>query len=139
MSVAVVDSFLSVHVKKQQGKLPASAAATLDFRIKHIYEVAIISQTGQRIAGGLPAEVILQLALPGDVFGDDFVGFQLALLVEDVSSAEPDLQGRMVLPLPFYFDWIDEGLRVRLTQQLGSSARILNNVTGKVQSQEFLS
>src|SRR5216684_9330987 len=139
MSVTVVDSFQVVHVKKQQSKLPARAVAPLDFRIKHIYEVAIVGQTGQRIAGGLPAEVILQLSLPGDVFGDDFVGFQLALLVEHFSSAEPDLQGRMVLPLPFYFDWIDEGLRVRLTQQLRSSARILNNFTGKVQSQEFFS
>ena len=77
--------------------------------------MAIVSQTGQRIAGGLPAEMILQLSLLGHVFGDDFIGFQLALLAEHFSPAESDLQGRMVLPLPFYFDWIDEDIRARLT------------------------
>ncbi len=44
--------------------------------------MAIVGQPSQRIAGGLLAEVTLQLALPGDVFGDDLVTFQLALLAE---------------------------------------------------------
>ncbi|OLD58972.1 MAG: hypothetical protein AUF60_07540 [Gemmatimonadetes bacterium 13_1_20CM_69_28] len=76
--------------------------------------------------------MILQLTLPGDVFGDDLVGAQIALLAEDFSSAEPDLHGRMILPLPFYFDGIDESIRARLTQQLRTSARVLNNVAREV-------
>src|SRR6266566_2190099 len=107
MSVAVVDSFQIIQVEEQQGKLPARALAALDFQIEHIYEVAIVGQTGQRIAGCLPTEVILQLALSGDVFGNDLVGFQLAPLAENFSPAEPDLHDRMVLSLPFYFDGID--------------------------------
>ena len=39
-------------------------------RRQHIYEAAIVGQTGQRVAGCLPTEVILQLSLPGDVFGE---------------------------------------------------------------------
>jgi hypothetical protein len=45
--VAVVDSFQSVHVKEQQGKLSVRAAATLDFRVKHIHEMAIVGETCQ--------------------------------------------------------------------------------------------
>src|SRR5713226_313347 len=132
MSVAVVDCLQSVQVKEQQGKLSARAPATLDLRIEHVYEAAIVGQTGQWIAGCLPTEMILQLSLPGDVFGDDLVGVQLALLAEDFSSAEPNLQGGMVLPLPFYFDGIDESIRARSTQQVCSCDRVLNNVAGKV-------
>ena len=94
MPVAIVDSFQSVQIKEQHGKLPIRALAALDFRIEDIHKAAIVGQTGQRIAGCLPTEVILQLSLPGDVFGDDLVGVQLALLAEDFSSAEPDLQSR---------------------------------------------
>jgi len=56
--------------KKQQGKLPARAVATLDFAIQHIHEVAMSWQAPvQRIAGCLPADVILQLRRwAGDVF-----------------------------------------------------------------------
>src|SRR5260370_669281 len=64
MPVAVVDSFQSVHVKEQQGKLPAGAAATLDFPIKHIYEVALLGHTGHQIPASLTAQLILQPSPP---------------------------------------------------------------------------
>ena len=120
MSVAVVDQLQSVQVNEQQRKFPARALATLDLQIEHIHEAAIVGQTGQRVAGCQSTQVILQLSLPGNVFGDNLVGFQLALFAEDFSSTEPDLQGRMVLAFPFYFDGIDESYRARLTKQFSS-------------------
>src|SRR5712692_5773200 len=133
VSVAVVDSFQSVHVKEQQGKFPVGTVAALDFRVEHIHQAAIVGQAGQRIAGCLPAEVILQLSLPGDVFDDDLVGFQLSFFAEDFSSTEPDLPDCPVSPHPFCFYGIDESSRAPLTQQLCSSVRVLNNVARKLQ------
>src|SRR4029077_937194 len=75
MSVAIVDLLQSVQVKEQQSKLSVRTLTALDFRIEHIYEVTIVGQTGQRITGRLSPKVIFQLPLPGDVFGDDLIGF----------------------------------------------------------------
>src|SRR6266699_470447 len=122
MSIAVVDSFQSVHVKEQQGKLPARAFTSLDLQIQHIHKVPIVSQTGQRIACCLTAEVILQLPSPGDVFGDNLVGFELAMLAEDVAAGEPHRLGGMVFPLPLYFEGLNLSTCTRLTQLLCSSA-----------------
>src|SRR2546425_13377969 len=105
MSVTVVDSFQSVHVKEQQRKLPAGPIAPPDFPVKHIHEVAIVGQPCQRIAGCLSAQVVLQLSLPGNVFGDDLVGFQLALFAEYFSSAEPDTSSSYGPSASIRFRW----------------------------------
>src|SRR5438309_528393 len=83
-------------------------------------------------------QMVLQLALFGDILSDDLIGVQLALRTQDFLSEEPDFQRCVVLPLPFYFDGVDRSLLVRLPQQLGSFAEILNQATRKVYSQEFL-
>jgi hypothetical protein len=77
--------------------------------------------------------------LPGHVFGDDFVAFQLSLFAEDFPPAEPHLQECIVLPLPLDFDRFDRSIRARLPQQFGSSAGISNHVSRKISPQEFLS
>jgi hypothetical protein len=70
--------------------------------------------------------MIFQFSLPGDIFDDDLVGFQVAVFADDFSAAEPDFQGRLILPLPFDFDGLNESIRAPLTQQLCSLARVLD-------------
>src|SRR5260370_38020845 len=106
MRVAGVDLLQSNQIKSQQGKLPPSALGTLDFHIQHFREMAVVDQSCQRVASCLLTQMILQLALFGDVLSDDLVGVQLALLTHDFLSADPDLQGCAVLSLPFYFDGV---------------------------------
>ena len=64
--------------------------------------MAVVRQAGQGVFGGLLAQIILQLALLGDVLDDDFVTASL-VCVADLASAEPNFQGRAVLPLPVNF------------------------------------
>src|SRR6267142_2760527 len=132
MAVAVVDLFQSIQVKQQQGKLPARALGALDFHIKHFRKMAVVGKSRQWVASRLLTEMILQLALFGDILSDDLIGVQLALLTHDFLSAEPDLQGCAILPFPFYFDRVNGTLLVWLPQQLRASGRILNKVTRKV-------
>src|SRR6267143_5274567 len=136
MTVAVVDSLQSIKVQQQQGKLPPGALRTLDFHIQHFRKMAIVGKSRQRVASRLLTEMILQLALFGDILSDDLIAVQLALLTHDFLSAEPDLQGCAVLPLPFYFDGVNGTLLVWLPQQLRASRRILNKVTRKVYPQQ---
>src|SRR5882724_7015001 len=139
MPVAVVDLLQSIQVKQQQGKLSPRALGTLDFHIEHFGKMAVVGQSCQWVESGLLTEMILQLALFGDILSDDLIAVQLALLINDFLSAAPDLQGCAVLPLPFYFDGVDWTLRVWLPQQLRASHRILNKITRKVYTQQFLS
>ena len=69
--------------------------------------MAVVGQSCQWVARRLLAEMILQLALFGDVLSDDLIGVQLALLTQDFVSAKPDSQRCVVLPLPFYFEGVD--------------------------------
>jgi hypothetical protein len=69
--------------------------------------MAVVGQSCQRVASRLLTQMILQLALFGDVLGDDLIAVQLALLTNDFLSAEPDPQGCAILPLPCYFDGVD--------------------------------
>src|SRR5258708_30448251 len=139
MSEAVVDSFQSLHVKEQQGKLPAGALTSLDLQIEHIHEMSIVGQPRQRIARRLRAKVLLQFSLPGNILGDNFVGFQLALLAEDFSSAQPHFQGGKVLALPIYFDGIGLSIGYGSTHQFLPPSRRLQNLARKAKSQEVLS
>src|SRR5882762_10122270 len=107
MAAAVVDFLQSIQVKQQQGKLPARALGTLDFHIQHFRKMAVVGKSCQWVESGLLTEMILQLALFGDILSDDLIAVQLALLTHDFLSAEPDLQGCAILPLPFYFDGVD--------------------------------
>jgi len=52
--------------------------------------------------------VTLELSLPCDVFGDDLVGFQLALFGEHFSSLSRTLRIAWS-SAPFYFEGIDAG------------------------------
>src|SRR5216684_95338 len=126
MAVAVVDFLQSIQVKQQQGKLPPGALRTLDFHIQHFRKMAIVGQSRQRVASRLLTEMILQLALFGDILTDDLIGVRLALLTPDFLSAEPDPQGCVILPFPLYFDGGDGTLLVWSPQQLRSLDRILN-------------
>src|SRR5437016_3383205 len=101
--------------------------------------MAVVDQSCQRVASCLLTQMILQLALFGDVLSDDLVGVQLALLTHDFLSADPDLQGCAVLSLAFYFDGVDCSLQVWLPQQLRPFVSILNQATQKVYGQQFLS
>src|SRR5216683_7204305 len=139
MSEAVVDSFQPVHVKEQQGKLPAGALTSLDLQIEHIHEMAIVGQPRQRIARCLRAQMLLQFSLPGNILGDNLIGFQLALLAENFSSAQPHFQGGKVLPLPIYFDGIGLSIGNGSAKQLRSPSRVLKNLAGEAKRQEFLS
>ncbi len=69
--------------------------------------MAVVGQSGQWVASRLLTEMIFQLALLGDILSDDLIGVQLALLINDFLSAEPDLYICAVFPLPFYFDGVD--------------------------------
>ena len=82
------------------------ALGTLDFHIQHCREMAVVGQSCQRVASRLLTQMILQLALFGDVLCDDLIALQLALLTNDFLSAEPDPQGCAILPLPYYFDGV---------------------------------
>src|SRR6266850_5484179 len=97
LTVAVVDILQSIKVKQQQGKLPSRALRTLDFHIQHFRKMAIVGKSRQWVESGLLTEVILQLALFGDVLGDDLIAVQFALLINDFLSAAADLQDGAVL------------------------------------------
>src|ERR1035437_10145469 len=100
--------------------------------------MAVVGQTGQGILGRLLTEMILQLALFGDILGYDFVTLHLAFSAADFPSAEPDLQIRAVPSLPVNFYGIDLQFLAGVTQQLRPFARIRDDVTCKVDYQEFL-
>src|SRR5712664_1077854 len=100
--------------------------------------MAVVEQSCQWVANCLLTQMVLQLALVGNIFSDYLVGVQLALLTHDFVSVEPDLQDCAVLALPFYFEGVDGSLLVWLPQQLGLFARILNQATRKVYTQQFL-
>ena len=74
MAVAVVQLLQAIHVEKQQRKFPAGAIRTPDFHVQRINQVTIICQSGKGIARCLPAQVVLQFALFGNVFHNDLVG-----------------------------------------------------------------
>src|SRR6267142_2338997 len=112
MAVAVVDFLQSIQVKQQQGKLPPRTLGTLDFHIEHFRKMAIVGKSRQWVASRLLAQMILQLALFGDILRDDLIGVHLALLTPDSLSAEPDLQGCVILPFPLYFDGVNGTLLV---------------------------
>src|SRR5882757_11329931 len=100
--------------------------------------MAVVGQSCEWVASRLLTQVILQLALFGNIFSDDLIGVQLALLTHDFLSADPDLQGCAVLSLAFYFDGIGQTLLARSPQQLRPFASILNQGTHKVYGQELL-
>src|SRR3979411_1661444 len=99
--------------------------------------MAVVGQSCQRVASRLLTQMILQLALFGNILCDDLIGVQLALLILYFLSAEPDLQGCAVLPFPFYFDGVDRTLLARLPQQLRSLDGVLNKLTRKVYTQQL--
>src|SRR6266446_1431489 len=107
MAVAVVDLLQSIQVKQQQGKLPARALRALDFHIQHFRKMTVVGKSRQWVESGLLTQMILQLAMFGDILSDDLIAVQLALLINDFLSAAPDLQGCAILPFPFYFDGVD--------------------------------
>src|SRR5258705_2046236 len=100
--------------------------------------MAVVDQSCQRVASCLLTQMILQLALFGDVLSDDLIGVQLALLTHDFLSADADLQGCAVLSLAFYFDGIGQTLLARSPQQLRPLVSILNQGTHKDYGQEIL-
>jgi len=73
------------------------------------------------------------------ILGDNLIGFQLALLAENFSSAQPHFQGGKVLPLPIYFDGIGLSIGNGPAKQLRSPSRVLKNLAGEAKRQEFLS
>src|SRR5437879_11932830 len=91
--------------------------------------MTVVGQSCQWVASCLLTQMILQLALFGDILSDDLIGVQLALLTQDFLSGEPDFQRCVILPLPFYFEGVDCSLQVWLPEQLGSFGRILNHAT----------
>ena len=100
--------------------------------------MAVVGQTSQGILGRLLTQMIFQLALLGDVFGYNLVTFHLALGAADFPPAEPNLQIRAVPALPVNFYRIYLQFLAGVTQQLLPLARVRDDVTCKVDLQEFL-
>src|SRR5580704_12286381 len=139
MAVAVVNFFQSVQVKQEQRKLPLRALGSLDLAVEHVYQLAVVRKTRQRILGRLLTEMIFQLTLFCDVFGYYLVTVELPFAAADFPSAEADLQARAVPSLPVDFDRIGFQFSGGVTQQLFSLARIRDDVTCEVDLKELLS
>src|SRR5450631_1316190 len=102
--------------------------------------MAVVRQPGQRIFCGLLTQMILELALLGDVLDDDLVTAALPV-VAHFASAEPNSERRAILSFPFNFQWIGSVLTILLRgvpQQLLSFGGIAKNLAHMIRRQEFV-
>src|SRR6267154_526191 len=112
---------LEDHLRQQAARDPLTGLANyrhlaevLDMEIKHFRKMAVVGQSCQWVASCLLTQMILQLALFGDILSDDLIGVQPALFTQDFLSGESDFHRCVILPLPFYFDGVDCSLQVWL-------------------------
>src|SRR5450755_3896240 len=105
MTKSIIYLLQSIKVKEQKRELTRCALGTLDLSVNGFHQMAVVGQSGQRILGCLLTQMILELALLGDVLDDDLVTVDLAL-VADLTSAEPHFQGRAIFMVPFNFQRI---------------------------------
>jgi hypothetical protein len=70
----IIDPFQPVHVKKQKSELTRRALRTLDLGVNGFHQLSVVGQTGQRVVGRLLTQMIVELALLGDVLNDYLVG-----------------------------------------------------------------
>lgn len=98
----------------------------------------MIGEAGEGIAESLMAELIFEGTLFGNVHKNDFATTELAMLVEDVASAEPGFQDGAILAFPFAFDGLEGGRAVEDFGERTRMAETENDVGGAIGGEEFV-
>ena len=137
MSEPIVDLFQSVQIQEEQGELTRGALGPLDLSVQSFDQLAVIGEPGERVLGGLLAQVILELALLGDILDDDFVSRSL-VRVADFASAEADFQDRAVHPLPVNFQGIGADGLEGVAEQSDALGGIAEDVAGEIGGEEVV-
>src|SRR5208337_2042235 len=63
MAELIINMFQAVEVEEKKREFTAGTLGAGNFRMQHLEKLAVIGQPGQRIAGGLKAQLILKRAL----------------------------------------------------------------------------
>src|SRR6185312_3345683 len=107
MAELIVDLFQSVEIQQQKREFTSAASGPADLRVQCLKEAAMISQTGEKIARGLVAKLVLDRSLFCNVNGNDFVAGKVLMVVIEATATQPDSQRGPVLSFPFCFDRMD--------------------------------
>lgn len=98
----------------------------------------MVGEAGERIAESLMAELIFERALFGNVHKNDFAAIELAMLVEDIATAEPGLEDGAIFALPFAFDGLEGGRAMEDFGERTRMAKTKNDTGGAIGGEEFV-
>jgi hypothetical protein len=87
MPMSIVDLFQPIKVQQYKREVPFGTFGSSNLRVQYLEEVAMVAQTGQRIARCLMTEFLLYRPLLSDIDGDDFVASKVSLLVIETATA----------------------------------------------------